>query len=403
MKKVYKNRVVLIVFLACVAFSFSIYDCKAGDPGLPGNLTKIKAEKEILVAKDVGGGKPFSIIRWCGNEALLIYGGEFGTEWVDFSGNKVIVSTKGTDFPVDCTPDGKWVIYKDRESSWLYKDKQGRLPENILDEGIGWHGLVIDLYRYEIATGRRQKFAVVRDDSGSLVSPDGSKVLLGNKHDSTIDMPEPKWDKVWLKNEWTYNRTFWFADSSGVVTAIWGNGSGLGVEIFGEDGWAKEYDFEQLGFGTKPRLSVYLKAVDKENRLYFITGESIRVSKRMSRKKYRFLRCKINDRDISCEEFGILSEDEKGIEPNLLNLLPDGNIIFIRGKDSCIHRLKPGETDAECIADVRYEDDTYKRIRLRAVSPDGKWIAFTRGKEPPKPGGRFYRYQLDLFVKEIPE
>ena len=360
---------------------------------------KTKLGKEILVARDIGGGLPYSLVMWCGNSSFLIYGDEFGTEWIDFNGNKATISTDNADYPRGCTPDGKWVLYEDRNSGRAYKDKHGRIPENIVDEGPGWHGLVMDVYRYEIATGTRQKFAVVRDDSGSLVSPDGLKVLLGNRHDSVIDMPEPKWETVWFTNEWLAD-TRWFADSSGIATMIWwGNGHVFGVEFFGKEGWAKEYSLEKIDLKQKSGNGVSFRAVDKDNRLYFTAVESYRVDNRV-RNRFHFYRCEIKNKDLVCEAMGEYDERENTIVSS--EFLANGDFIFNRtGEDNCIRRLKHGRSDVECIADARYGNDTYEYIHLIAVSPDGKRMAFRREKIPPKQGNRFYAYQYDLFVKEL--
>src|SRR3989304_3023460 len=264
---------------------------------------KTKLGKEILVARDIGGGLPYSLVMWCGNSSFLIYGDEFGTEWIDFNGNKATINTDNADYPRGCTPDGKWVLYEDRNSARAYKDKYGRIPENIVDEGPGWHGLVVDLYRYEITTGKRQKFAVVRDDSGSLVSPDGLKVLLGNRHDSVMEMPEPKWETVWFTNEWLAG-TRWFADSSGIATMIWwGNGHVFGVEFFGKEGWAKEYSLEKIDLKQKSGNGVSFRAVDKDNRLYFTAVKNYQVDNR-ARNRFHFYRCEIKNKELVCEATG---------------------------------------------------------------------------------------------------
>lgn len=402
MKCLYKNKIFTMIFLFSMVFSFvALNGCARLNQGSAVATGAKKEGKEILVAEDIGGGLPFSLIRWCGNAAFLIYGGESGTEWVDLNGNKVTVSTKGTDYPIDCSPDGGWVIYNDRKSAREYRDNEGRTPENIVDEGPGWHGLVSNLYRYQVASGRRQIFAVVRDDSGSLFSHDGSKVLLGNRHDSIMEMPEPKWETVWLSNEWLYGSTYWFADSSGVVTGIWGNGASLGVEIFGENGWAKEFSLKGSVCGREEGCNVVDESVDNEKRFYLLTGESFPVAERMTRTKYLFFLCRIENRELLCEQTGELMEHENRFA--FVKILSDGNIIFKREEDGCIRRLKQGQTDAKCIADTRYGDDAYKEIRLVAVSPDGRRLAFRRGKTPPKPGGRFYAYQYDLFVKDLSE
>ncbi len=399
MKGSYRNKIVIGILLYGMVFSLvTLNGCTAGRQISTNKPVNIEAKKEILVASDIGGGLPFSLIRWCGNAALLIYGAEFGTEWIDLDGNKVTISTKSTDYPRDCSPDGKWVIYEDRDSGRIYKDKRGRIPENIVDEGPGWHGLVSDLYRYEISTGTRQKFAVVRDDSGSLVSPDGTMVLLGNRHDSFIEMPEPKWEPELLTNEWDYDDARWFADSAAIATLIWRNGHDFGVEFFEINGWSKEYDLAQFGFGRNTKRSVSLDAVDKEDRIYFTAVES---GYNIAMSKFYFYRCEIKKQKLFCEETG--GFDEGGRDINSYEVSPDGDFIFSRDEDSCIRRFRPGQTNTECIADTRYGNDVYEVIDLIDISPDGKWMALKRGKIPPKPGGRFYTYQQDLFVKELSE
>jgi len=404
MKGSYNNRIFIVVVLSGMLFSFAALNgCARLNQGSEeGTGAKNKMGKEMLVAKDIGGGLPFGVIEWCGNASLLIDSDKFGKEWVDFNGNKVTVSTKETDHLIGCTPDGKWVLYADWQNAREYKDKQGRTPENIVDEGPGWHGSVSDLYRYEIATGIRQKFAVVRDDSAGLVSPDGLKVLLGNRHDWDIEMPEPRWEKVWLTNEWLYGNTFWFADSSGIVTMIWGNGYSLGVEVFGENGFAKEFSLEEIGKGR----NVVLEGVDKEERFYLTTAEETRTDKVWARTRYNFFRCAIKDKELVCEK--INEFDNRKYDISSSELLANGDFIFSGGEDnSCIRRIRPGQTNAECIADTQYGDNAYEVIHsftfYPSVSPDGKRMAFERGKMPSKPGGRFYYYQLDLFVKELSE
>jgi len=93
-----------------------------------------------------------------------------------------------------------------------------------------------------------------------------------------------------------------------------------------------------------------------------------------------------------------VSEDSIASGEFLIN----GDLIFNRtGEDNCIRRLKHGRTGVECIVDARYGNETYEYIYLIAVSPDGKRMAFRRGKISLKPGGRFYAYQHDLFVREF--
>ncbi len=132
-----KRKLMLLSFILSLVFAFKGY---AEDLQAPASKhVKNKAEKEILVAKDIGGGLIFSLNGWCGNTSFLIHGTETGIELMDFNGNKTTVTSKSTDYPLGCTPDGKWVIYKDRNSAREYRDRFGRVPdnENIVDDGPG--------------------------------------------------------------------------------------------------------------------------------------------------------------------------------------------------------------------------------------------------------------------------
>ncbi|MBI1912640.1 MAG: hypothetical protein HYS21_11645 [Deltaproteobacteria bacterium] len=399
--KVVKNRIILRLLLFILILVFAVNKGYTEElQALESKHVKIKAEQEILVTRDIGGGMPFSqtfsLYGWCGNTSFLIHGTETGIELMDFNGNKTTVTSKGTDYPKGCTPDGKWVIYEDRNSAREYRDRFGRLPENIVDDGPGWYGLVMDLYRYEITTGRRQKFAVVRDDSTALVSPDGLKVFLGNRHDSAIEMPEPKWETVWLTNDWTYFDTFWLPDSSGIVTSVWGDGASLGVEFFGQNAWAKEFTLEQINPGEKYIIS--LEAVGSKGRLYFVMGDEYLIKDRKGWHKYHFAGCEIKNKRLTCEAIGEF--DAQNHYTSASNLLANGDFVFKEDGDNCIRLLKPEHADGGCIADTRFKNEIYEDIYLIGTSPDGKWMAFRRGKLPPS-DKRFYAYQYDLFVKEL--
>lgn len=363
-----EKKITFTLLIFCLFFVFAAHNGYTAESQTPSNKhVKIKGAQEILVARDIGGGLPFSLIEWCGNSSLLIYGDEFGTALLDFNGNKTTVSSKSTDEPIGSTPDGKWVIYSDRNSSREYRDNFGRVPENIVDEGPGWHGFIMDLYRYEVATDRRQRFAVVRDDSSALVSPDGSKVFLGNKHDSTIDIPEPKWETVWSTNDWTYLKTFWLPDSSGIVALVWVEDASLSVEFFGKDRWAKEFSLDMLR--SPQGANVSLATLDKNKVLHFTTVEDYPTDG-ASRKTYNFFRCKIKRKDLICDFTGGFKEDaDEHIFS--LKLLPNEDIIFKRDEDNCIRRVKHRGLAATCIADTRYNNEVYIGIDLMEISPDG--------------------------------
>lgn len=392
------KKITLTLLLFGLFFVFAVHSGYATEAQVPANTpVRDDGNKEILIATDIGGGLPFShtffLAKWCGNNSFLIHGTETGIQLMYFKGNTVTVSKNGTDDPIGCTPDGKWVFYKDSKSAREYRDKFGRVPEDIVDEGPGWHGFVMDLYRYEVTTGKRQRFAVVRDDSSALVSPDGSKVFLGNRHDSTIEMPEPKWEAVWFTNDWTYLETFWLPDSSGIVTLVWGYGASLGVEFFGRDGWVKEFSLDKIS--PAKMFSGSLNALDDKGRLYFTS--ILHEASWQGRSTYGYFRCEIQKKELICGAIGELDGNEHRIASH--KLLPNGNVVF-KKEDDCIRLMKAGQNGSKCIADTRYNNEVYIGIDLMEVSPDGKWMAFRRSKLPP-PGKRFYAYQYDLFVKEL--
>ena len=59
---------------------------------------KLKVQKEVLVARDIGGGQPFVLRGWCGNDGLLMDSEISGKEWLGLNGKRVVVSKKKTDY-----------------------------------------------------------------------------------------------------------------------------------------------------------------------------------------------------------------------------------------------------------------------------------------------------------------
>lgn len=266
----------------------------------------------------------------------------------------------GQNYVLNCTPDGKWVIYVDRKSGRADKGYKS-------SDDLDWD--VVDLYRYEVVSGKRQRFAVVRDlQPFDAVSPDGTKIFLGSKHNSTIEMPEPKWDAVWFKNDdWVQSGAKWFLDSTGVMTQH--DNRGIGIEFFGKAGWAKMFEVQ---FGERSRI-----AVDKYNRLYFRGVGDI-------------YRCNIKNRDLSCEKIG------QG--KSFYGVSLDGDIVLMEGKD-CISYfdLRQSESEGRCIAKKGW----YPLIRIEGISPDGKWLAFVRKKITEKKVGRYEITESNLFVIKL--
>ncbi|MFQ5428073.1 MAG: hypothetical protein ACE5EZ_03735 [Thermodesulfobacteriota bacterium] len=329
-------------------------------------------KKEILVAKDIGRGSGGWPLFWCGSDGVVVYNKEMGIELIKVpSGKRIKISQSKLEYPFNCSPDGRWVVYMDRASTRQDKTDRVLRAEDLgfepeLDVWPSWEGYVANLYRYEVATGKRQRFAVVRSDlpAWEVVSPDGLRAFLGSAHNSSIEMPEPKWEPLWLthsglnKDDWDWGQTDgqWFSDSSGVVMP---GDKRLYVEIFGKGGWAKR-------FAVKPELkdSISALSVDKNNGIYFLVSDDV---PRQPRTKHSLYRCKIDDKKLSCKEVFyrnryIFSYD----------ILSNGDIIFTESDDNCIRRISAKHRNAECVAGGRYNAE----VLIIGISPDRKWLAY---------------------------
>ncbi|MBI1911208.1 MAG: hypothetical protein HYS21_04340 [Deltaproteobacteria bacterium] len=301
------------------------------------------------------------------------------------------MSTDGTKkYPLNCTPDGKWVIYVDRKS---WRIDKGRVePDDEDFEGShDWLGYVVDLYRYEVSTGKVEKFATRRDrpEFADVISPDGKKALLGGTHNTPFKMPEPAWEMRWLKSEWTHLDPIWLADSSGIVTMILDEGSNvsLGVEIFGESGWAKEF-IPGRDLDIKGQLG---DAVAIKNKTISLsTGESyseVKMGREMGRDRYYFYTCDIKQSGLNCKE--ILQFDLRHTHIRYATL-PGGDIVYKESDDKCIRRFSQSRATTECILDGPDMGGFY------GLSPDGTRIVYQRYWKKFNKGT-----SRDLYIMEI--
>ncbi len=364
------------------------------------NSNKERAGNEVLVASFIDNEEIGDTPSWCGNDGFMFRG-----DLISLKGNKGHVIRKNEKF-YGCTPDGKWVLYEDESGKREYKDIWGTVPGKIIDDPYTWSTSVVDLYRYEVDTGARQKFAVVPELSRAEASPDSSKVFFTSSPEIIMDMPKPEWKVVWPVNEKvskTWHIIYWLKDSSGVVSEIHKGGRVLGfsVEFFGEEGRTKAYSLEQLGL--PPGLDGYFRllGVDKNNRIYFLINK-MNYDTDIDR-NYVF-RCNIKGQAISCEAQGAFDANRYISSPIVL---PCGEIIFSKyiEPNDCIWRLRfgVGENKARCIVNKRYGSDSYDNIRLKNISPDGKRIVFFRTKELKKTKGKDVKYKVDIFVKDLSE
>ena len=402
------RRKILLMLIPVVFFGFvldgSASTAHSGQASMDTGLS-IKAGNEILVARDVGRGSGVYPGFWCGNDSIVVYNERIGIDIVKVSsGESVNVAPAipdELDHPFNCTPGGEWVVYA--EGSSIRLDKPGEWRPFVydgkpfeFDPGLDvwpvWEGYVTDLFRYETATGKTQRFAVVRSDlsASELVSPDGSKILLGKRHNSAVEMPEPGWNPVWAAREdwdWSTAEARWFKDSSGVVSIGHMPTKRLFVEFFGEGGWAKRFIMEGE---RKDNIFIELR-LDADNSIYFLVSDG-NLSETGTSYIYR---CALKDKDLACET--IL---ERGYRISTY-FLHNGDIIFKDEHNKCIRRVSPGEADGECMLDLRYGEDVYGGIGLSGISPDGRRLLFKRSKKIVTPEGRFLGYENDIFILEL--
>ena len=377
MKGSFRNGFFTGMFLAGIILSLIVLNgSAAGKQARINKPVKIKGKEEILVAKDIGIGSGAYPVFWCGSYAIAVYNEKIGLELIRIpTGERVKVSLKEHDYPFNCSAGGEWVVYMDRASIRL--DKQDKVKplvydgkpfmfEPELDVWPVWEGYVADLYRHEVSTGKNERFAVVRSDlpPWEVISPDGLKVFLGNRHNSSMEMPEPKWEALWFtRDDWDWSQTgaCWFKDSSGVVSRGHTPTNRLFVEFFGEGGWT-----ERFVLGREFEDNISRPKVDEENKIYFLTQEK-GFGPVSERGKWFLHRCIFKDKGLSCVT--VLERNRYIIS---YEVLPDGDIIFSESGDNCIRLISPRHTDAECVITGRYVAE----VEIIGISPDGRWLAY---------------------------
>lgn len=319
---------------------------RAEEGGAPGDRP---ASREIVVAPDarkVGA-------RWCGSRALVLEARERGIEWMSVpDGRRVEVSGNPGDYPLNCSSDGRWVLYADERSRRAGVRVFPVPPDVEIPE---WEGDVVDLYRYEVATGRRDRIGVVRAPAHYVdaMAPSAWRVFFGARHgEKTAEMGEPKWEGLWLTKDWSLLFVRWLPDSSGVVGIFRGQ---VGVEVFGRRGWRKLFN-PPLGY-------VVGIDVDAAGRIY------LAVSSGGPGAKLSLHRCGIEQKRLRCER--ILKQYE---DLGSYTVLPAGDVLLTEDRKSpCVRRVRPGGVAGTCIVD-RGE---YEVVGARA-SPDGQWALIDR-------------------------
>lgn len=347
MKNLYRI-VIAVMLLLPIMFSNS-YAEESGEKAWVG--------EPILVSLNRHG------MLWCGSDAL-IYGYQESSPdryieseeyWYDINTRrKVLIGKETDDFIIsslDCTPDGKWLIYINfRSSRW----------------GESKDAYIQDLWRYEVATGKHEKIAITNEIPNSQVnniSPDSNRIFLGTKPPEEIEMPEPKLEIVWSEID-VSGDVLWTKDSSAVIASKW-------VQSIGTDNLVIET------IEPKRETIVFSLADIQRSALFFLDSKGRIYRYYWVNEKSRVARCTLNSKEKSfvCED--IFIEGNSKIED--FEIFADGEFIaFTEKNGSCVKAIKVGEDKAHCITPPI---DTLGNYRIPPggsikVSPDDRWLAF---------------------------
>jgi hypothetical protein len=331
--------------------------------------------KEILVARDIVRGR-VALTRWCGKNALLFEVENSGVEHINFLNKKRVKISEEKDIgnPLNCTQNGKWVLYESSENlrhDPAYVQKEG--------QSDGWTGSVADLVAYEVRTGRREKISEVRYDGVyDAFSPNGKLLLLGAKNSFASELYVTDWKGLWLTKDWVVEEAKWLPDSSGVV--LWSNNPRrVCVEVFGSKGgkgWTK-----CVGVAKEDKKKITSLEIDKKKRIYFRTDKSYR--------------CDIAGRNLSCKTI------DKRQDITQFFYLNDGGRVPREQEDDCVRYIPKGESEEKCFFGTRFGDQAYDSVNLTGLSPNGRWLVFERSKQITKSYGEFSHWQYDLFVIDM--
>lgn len=353
MKTTLKNRTSIVVFLSGLIFFLAAMHGCAGLKEASGITGEGKGE--ILVARDVANRRP----AWCGQKTSLVYSVTDYDEsaWEEVyrydieAGRNIKIVDQGS--PIACTPDGEWLLYRDRSSYRIEKDDS----ENA----------VVDLWRYEFKTKRLQRIATASEpDLGAIgegiISPSGRKLYLGREPGESIEMPAPKWETLWSRSK--MHNSVWLSDSSGMV------GTYFNWEDRKEHIAIQQFTPEEKLIVLRPPSARPVRSIQVagRNRIYMRIhsgGEGVD-----GHGKDLVFSCDINrsEATLSCVD---MLEIDRNIQD--YDLLSDGEtMVFMEEGDRCVRVRHKGEKGAPCITAPKYDLGNHLTI-----SPDGRWVAFT--------------------------
>ncbi len=393
-----KAHLKIPIMLAAMVFLFltvSSTNSQDQEPVPAETNTPIKSAKyleiitgeEILVIRDIGKDGFSSLPIWCGNNSLIFYSGKnIGMLVVNFITKKSVhIKKGGNNRPLNCTSDGRFVIYTRFHIIDLPMEKYLSLETYPI---YTWH-----LYRYDITTEKEERLGTTDLGEGGwfeAISPDASRVLFGKYQFPSEDKIPAGLEGLWFTYDWEIHGARWFPDSSGIIKSH-SFLPELCVELFGIDGFAKCFDLK-MGLEFEDRFFGFM--TDKENRIYFHTSKGQFTTPETI---YSINRCEIKNKKLYCKEM----VKRKG-SFNKYNFLPNGDLIYSnQNEGECIRSLTPWEAEGDCLIGTKSGETEYSGVWLQGVSPDGKWLLYTRSYPANRPNIHDVYHKYDLFAVEL--
>ncbi len=138
---------------------------------------------------------------------------------------------------------------------------------------------------------------------------------------------------------------------------------------------------------------------DMKKRVYFLVSDMDLMTESVTNYLHR---CEIKEKELSCERI----IKNYNVMPTY-GVLSGGDIIFQAYDDECLRRITPGQDVARCEITPRYGDSVYRSIGLQGLSPDGRWLVFTRSNwtgwkaRADGMGSDLWQGQMDMFVIDL--
>lgn len=359
-------------------------------------VQKIRGIYERLVQSGLSKYPPI----WCGPDTIVYRTKKFSKEGQGTFHYDLITGKKlklgGRDyFPAACTPDGKWIIYAHKTSyNWAESD-------------IYQNGETKELWRYEFATKRRERFLIVNNLEFPITveqQGEGYRIHSGKKPQMQIEMKEPKWEVIRPIGKRKYN-SFFSDDYSSAAGFYWDYNKNrllLEIELF--------RPVRKIINLYQPYKSFSFLFSDSKDRIYIkIHGDKGDKSSRGD-----IVRCDIDvtKESMSCTTVLDLTRTSKPLDsecsecpakqykPNVtgIDIFKDAETIaYMQYADSCAFIKRIGDKEPKCLTETTH----YSGGKV-FISPDERWIAITPFRmigEDDESGSDIA--DIDLYVIEI--